>query len=347
MTEFPAGVAALGDADREPGTERIDLSRRTVAGGFFAWRRDAPERTPFAAAAGVPDGEPYRHCFTYAGGGSTIRRELIDIIDHAQRKIFVAALTLGDKDLRESLIRAAGRMSGGVYVISALDDKGLEEANEYDDDPDLDRQLEHRNFRELTRHGIYVRGYGGLHAKFVVVDDRIALVSSANLVTASFTTTGENGVIVTDRADVDTLARVFTRLWQLSPWDMPPDSRHADSIDQRTGAVTRVAAPRAAASGPGPIWTWEDREADHHIASTVVAVADTAQSDLDPRHIQHRQHQLPPASGPSAAGPAARAGTPRRTARRPSAPPAPRPELPARRSGGGHVVRRSRSGDRS
>jgi phosphatidylserine/phosphatidylglycerophosphate/cardiolipin synthase-like enzyme len=62
--------------------------------------------------------------------------------------------------------------------------------------------------------------------KFVVVDDQIALVSSANLVTASFTTTGGNGVVVTHQADVDVLARLFTRLWQLSQWDMPPDARH-------------------------------------------------------------------------------------------------------------------------
>ncbi|MBV9765119.1 MAG: hypothetical protein JOZ48_09775 [Acidobacteriaceae bacterium] len=280
MTDFLADPAAPRRSGNEPSIQRIDLGHRTVAGGFFALRRDAPARTPFVPEVFARHDEPYRHCFTYVGGGSTIRRELIDMIDHARTKIFIAALTLGDKELRESLIRAAGRLHGGVYVVSALDDKGLEEAiNEYDDYPDVDRQLEHRNFRELTRYGIYVRGYRGLHAKFVVVDDQIALVSSANLVTASFTTTGENGVVVTNPADVDVLARVFARLWQLSQWDMPPDARNPGSIDKRTGS-TRVAAPQPAVSGTGPIWTWEDRETDHHIATTIVAIADRAQRDL-------------------------------------------------------------------
>jgi hypothetical protein len=60
---------------------------------------------------------------------------------------------------------------------------------------------------------------------------------------------------------------------------MPPDARNPGSIDKRTGS-TRVAAPDPAESGTGPIWTWEDRGTDHHIASTIVEVSDAAQSDL-------------------------------------------------------------------
>jgi phosphatidylserine/phosphatidylglycerophosphate/cardiolipin synthase-like enzyme len=281
MTDSFAALTMTEHSPDAPADEadRISLAHRTVSGGFFARRRGTPGRSPFIPA-GMVSGEPYRHCFTYEGGGSTIHRELIDMIDGARRKIFIAALTLGDKDLRESLIHAAGRLRGGVYVVSALDDKGLQEAiNEYDDNPDIDAQLEHRNFRELTKHGIYVRGYRGLHAKFVVVDDQIALVSSANLVTASFTATGENGVVVTHPADVETLARVFTRLWQLSQWDMPPDARHPGVIDKRAPS-TRMPPPLAAAEGTGPIWTWENAEADHHIARTVADIASTARTDL-------------------------------------------------------------------
>lgn len=260
-------------------TDNLDLRDRSVAGGFFVWRRAAPQRSEFEPADDTAD-EPYRHCFTYEGGGSTIHRELISMIEGAQRKIFVAALTLGDKDLREALMHAAARLRGGVYVVSALDDKGLEEAiNEYDDDDDIDRQVEHRNFRELTRHGIYVRGYRGLHAKFAVVDDQVALVSSANLVTRSFREIGENGVIVTDPGDVDVLARVFARLWQLSQWDMPPNATNPGIVDSHT-PETRIPAPTAARAGTGPIWTWGNGDEDHHIARTIVEVADSAQSDL-------------------------------------------------------------------
>jgi phosphatidylserine/phosphatidylglycerophosphate/cardiolipin synthase-like enzyme len=111
------------------------------------------------------------------------------------------------------------------------------------------------------------------------VDDKVALVSSANLVTASFTSTGENGVVVTHPADINVLARVFTRLWQLSQWDMPPDARNPGVIDKRTPA-TRIQAPLAAAQGTGPVWTWEEEAADHHIARTIADVVSTARNDL-------------------------------------------------------------------
>src|SRR2546423_5080598 len=111
----------------------------------------------------------------------------MSILEAATEKIFVAPLSLGDAQVRKALLTAANRLRGGVYVISALDDKGLDQAiNKVDDKTGIDDQIELRNFRELTRHGVYVRGYPGLHAKFVVVDDRVALVSSANLVTRSF-----------------------------------------------------------------------------------------------------------------------------------------------------------------
>ncbi|MGW4799952.1 phospholipase D-like domain-containing protein [Nonomuraea sp. NPDC004297] len=260
-------------------TDHIVLGGNVVPGGFFLLRRGASTRTPF-----VPEepgkGTQYRHCFTYAGGGSTIRRELIDMINSARHKIFIGTLVLGDAELREALVRAAKRLCGGVYIVSSLDDKGLEKAiKEGTDTDDIDAQLEYRNFTELTRHGVYVRGLPGLHAKFVVVDDEIALVSSANLVTGALDRVGENGVVVTAPADVRTLARLFTRLWRLSRWDMPPDpawhSVNSRKVRSRKGdaEVEPVLLP----GGPAhPIWTW-DR--DHHIAATLGEVIGRATQD--------------------------------------------------------------------
>jgi hypothetical protein len=61
---------------------------------------------------------------------------------------------------------------GFVGAGAALDNKGLDKTiNETDDITDVDKQIEYRNFKEITTRGIYVRGYPGLHAKYVVVDD--------------------------------------------------------------------------------------------------------------------------------------------------------------------------------
>jgi hypothetical protein len=143
--------------------DEIDFGARTVPGGFFLMR--PMERTPFVPS-GLDRDMPHRHCFTYAGGGSTIRDELTTMLDSARSKIFVGVLFLGDASVRTALVRAAERLRGGVYIISAFDKKGLDKAiNAVDDNTNVDEQTEFRNFQELTRRGIYVRGYPGLHRR--------------------------------------------------------------------------------------------------------------------------------------------------------------------------------------
>jgi phosphatidylserine/phosphatidylglycerophosphate/cardiolipin synthase-like enzyme len=279
MTEPSTTTNEMRNSERE-----LVLADHIVPGGFFLTKPTRGERTPFVH--GTDDhSAPYRHCCTYAGGGSTILTEVEQILDEAEVKVFVAVLYLGDRRVREALLRAVERLRGGVYVISALDDKSMEKAaNEVDDSTSIDAQTEYRNFRSLTTHGIHVRGYRGLHAKFVVVDDRIALVSSANLVTRSFDQIGENGVIVTNKDDVDRLARLFACLWQESQFDMPPDPEDRP-VEARTrgsaNSTIRLTTPR----GNGPIWTYPGgqalRQSDRYtIAGALHQLAEGAENDL-------------------------------------------------------------------
>ncbi|MFF0319034.1 phosphatidylserine/phosphatidylglycerophosphate/cardiolipin synthase family protein [Micromonospora sp. NPDC005252] len=251
----------------------IDLGLRTLKGGYFLKREDAPQRTSFVSQhAGQVTG--YRHCLTYAGGGSTIREELIDLIDSAKKRVFVATLFLGDEDVRHALERAANRLQGGVYVVSALDDRGLNRAiNDASDTMDIDTQIEYRNFTRLTTSGIYVRGYPGLHAKFVVVDDARALVSSANLVTRSFNTVAENGLVFEDVEEVAVLAWVFRRLWRHSAWDMPPAPTHHSVHDR----IPDDDALPDSHNGSRILWTWQEQ---HRILDSMRRTIDQAVEEL-------------------------------------------------------------------
>lgn len=253
--------------------DMIDLGARVVPGGFFVMRPNAPARTPFTPVSTAAE-DSYRHCFTYAGGGSTIQDELIAMIDGAREKVFVATLYLGDARVREALVRAANRLRGGVYVVAALDNNGLDKAiNETDDIDDVDKQIEYRNFKEITTRGIYVRGYPGLHAKYVVVDDSVALVSSANLATRAFHKTGENGVVVTAQPDVRALATLFARLWAHSAFDIPPNRTESPVKHREAGRAPKL--PEV--TGNGPLWTYEPRAT---VLTTIREVVDSAQNDL-------------------------------------------------------------------
>jgi phosphatidylserine/phosphatidylglycerophosphate/cardiolipin synthase-like enzyme len=189
----------------------------------------------------------------------------------ARRKVFVASLLVGDPAVRTALLDAAERLGGGVYVVAALHDKGFDRLiTRVDCDPVDSTQPP---LSELTRAGVAVRGYPGCHAKFVVVDDEVALVSSGNLV---FSEAGENGVVVTGEDRVAPLSRLFARLWQLSPWDVPPD-RDAYTVLSRERSPEPAAVEPPAPDAAGPVWTWGP---DRHLLQAVRELVDSATEDL-------------------------------------------------------------------
>ena len=200
-------------------SELLDLSAQPVDGCYFLRRRMSDP----ADFAGTSPGA-YKHVFTYWKSERTIRSELEAMIAGARRKIFIASFLLGDPALLDALTAAAGRLLGGVYVITQLDEqrlgRGLQELADADD-PELGHggigaavEAQKKRFDKMTQNGIYVRGHLNCHAKFVVVDDEIALVTSANLMTSALDFTGEDGVVITDLAEVQRLARLFARLWR-------------------------------------------------------------------------------------------------------------------------------------
>jgi phosphatidylserine/phosphatidylglycerophosphate/cardiolipin synthase-like enzyme len=252
----------------------VDLGTLVVTGGFFVYRLDAPHRTPFVPTAGAS--QPYRHSLTYSGGGSTSRADVLELIDSARRKVFVASYFIGDAEVREALCRAAERLRGGVYVISAMTDRDLKRAiNEVGEHRQVDEKIERKRFEELTKHGIAVRAYEGCHAKFAVVDDRVALVSSANLTTDGLDTTGENGVVVDAPAVAEVIARFFAVLWHGSSWEMAMTGE--PDVGERTVSGPPVRLPAPEPDAVGPIWTLGDQQ---YIREAIASLIRSAHNEL-------------------------------------------------------------------
>lgn len=174
--------------------------------------------------------------------------------------MFLASYLLGEPDLLGALFDVAGRLRGGVYVISELSERTMrQQLAELEEEVDADAAVRahKKNFAELTRHGVAVRGRADCHAKFLVVDDRAALVSSANLDTRGLNETGENGVMITSPAEVDRMARFFTRLWDSCSYEMPAGSAEY-SVRERPPRSSRcrcrVPVPDVTPA-PSVIWT--------------------------------------------------------------------------------------------
>jgi phosphatidylserine/phosphatidylglycerophosphate/cardiolipin synthase-like enzyme len=246
-------------------TDTVDLGALTYSEGYFLLRDRAVHREPY-----VPEpqdaGQAYRHVFTYGGSRPVIKEAALELLASARRKVFLASFRVGEPDLLEALYAAAARLRGGVYVISALDEKSLRKGLRIEaaDAPDAaDIRSQNKRFEDMTSRGIAVRGHESCHAKLLVVDDRVALVSSANLETSALVdrrerdATGESGAVVSEPEEVARLSRFFTRLWYACPFEMPPGEDHTVQERAPVPSPCRVPVP-GVASRAGVIWTYDD-----------------------------------------------------------------------------------------
>jgi phosphatidylserine/phosphatidylglycerophosphate/cardiolipin synthase-like enzyme len=233
---------------------QIDFAPLVVKGGFFLLRSLRP--TAPAPYTWQPDtGSPRRFLGTYRDSGAPIRDAIIDAVRAARRRVFAASFMLGDESLIEELTAAANRLQGGVYVITALDErslrKGLEEYEPTEQEAPEERQ---KNFERLTSAGVYVRGHETCHAKFAVIDDHTAVVGSANFVTKGFEWTNEANVLLKDAAGVQQLARLFTELWfQGCTWEVPPGQTYV--VAKRASETPPVRPNRATGEPSDVVWT--------------------------------------------------------------------------------------------
>ncbi|TWJ24729.1 phospholipase D-like domain-containing protein [Micromonospora endolithica] len=230
--------------------------------------------------------------FSYRGSEPNIRDTVVELIDSAREKVFIASFRLGEDDLLRSLLDAVDRLRGRVYVITAWNDRSLArglaeldlvslEDTEADDSGSIEAQK--KRFHRLTKAGIYVRGHVDCHAKFVVVDDRRALIGSANLETSALTgtvnrpVTGELGVLIHDQARILEASRFFARLWHESSEEARPGFAYA--LRQRKPVLPLPQLPAVQINATGSIiWTHSNRSL---IAETIRHIISSAESKLD------------------------------------------------------------------
>jgi len=221
-------------------TDAVDVGAMAVPGGYFLVSHARVLPFPGGQGTRLP-----RAVFTFQPGCSDIRPALIEMIRSARTKVFIASFRIGDAEVLRALEEAAERLIGGVYVISALDDASLRKGLEKEDETDEATDAQNKRFEALTRKGIYLRGHESCHAKFAVVDDKVALVSSANFETRAFDVTGEFGIVTEDQKDAGALAKLFAHLWhQGCTFELPPGRRDY-AVTKRVPVPSPCAYPAA------------------------------------------------------------------------------------------------------
>lgn len=221
---------------------------------------------------------------TLPGRARTIRDGLVALIDSAMQRVFICSFLIGGEEIRDALRRAVRRLRGHVYVITSLDEKTLQRSLAYELDEISEDALirERKSFEAVTRYGVYVRGAEGCHAKFCVVDDRAALVGSANfdpngldLDQARTVPCGELGLVLIGEERVAPLAALFRHLWKCGCQREAPPLREAYRL---SGVVPSNEPPPAApSSADAVVWTGFGTTA---ILQAIRGTIDSAQESL-------------------------------------------------------------------
>ncbi len=129
----------------------LDLSGNRVDGDFFLLKRAQPPRFDWQPE---PAGD-YRIVGTYKGSGAPIRDALLEMLERARRRVFVASFVIGDDAVVEALARTAEHLKGGVYVISALDERSLRRwLQKYEEDEQESPEERRKNFERLMSSGV-------------------------------------------------------------------------------------------------------------------------------------------------------------------------------------------------
>jgi phosphatidylserine/phosphatidylglycerophosphate/cardiolipin synthase-like enzyme len=225
---------------------------------------DAWRKQPIFAArepTGPQEIPAFEHiCTTVPDRAHTIRENLVKLIDSANERVFLCSFLVGGQSVTEALRRAVERLRGHVYVITAVDEKSLRKTLAAE--PDVVTNVlnrERKIFSALTKNGIYVRAAEDCHAKFCIVDDRAALIGSANfdpngLGESDGRPCGELGLLIETGDRVDSLAELFRHLWKYGcnqeVLPRPDDYNLIDVPHERIGS-----SPRPSSNIDAVIWT--------------------------------------------------------------------------------------------
>lgn len=140
------------------------------------------------------------------------RRPLLDEIERSQCSIDVTSYLISDDDIIEALGRADAR---GVVVRVIYEETPFGGFGGVVDTAE-----------ELARYGVQVRPGGPefrfTHAKYIIIDDQVGIITNQNLTFSAFEQNREFGVITTKSTVVGALDDVFEADWSGSAAPAPP-----------------------------------------------------------------------------------------------------------------------------
>lgn len=267
---------------------RTKYGHGVIPTGFFLLREDGRPQRGGSYTDG--DGPLFTHLSTFPER-STIKEHVLEAIRSATHHVFFANFLIQDDEVVQSLISVARRLNGHVYVLTTLKTDDFAAATGRSDGDEGDFQAHIQCIERLSAAGILVKARSDCHAKFLTIDDRTAIITSANAVATCYgnvkrahgairDANPENGVIITITAEVRRLSNLFRAIWRDGCNYFVKPGSTVFSVEDITSATLpiRISEPAQPDENGEVLWTAPE---DRRLARRIVEMINSAKEQLD------------------------------------------------------------------
>lgn len=165
---------------------------------------------------------------------ASLKEEIIKLINSAEKNIYLSTWLLNLEEVKDALLKKASVLKGHIYCLMAIERNNfryqLSPAYKNSIESEIDDLQEKYNFKALKElsgsnslgAAVEIRGHSNCHAKFLVIDEKIMLICSANFTHSSleigpnpFLNRNEVGLRIEDPYLVQQLIVLFKDMYLL------------------------------------------------------------------------------------------------------------------------------------
>lgn len=165
---------------------------------------------------------------------ASLKEEIIKLIKSAEKNIYLSTWLLNLEEVKDALLKKASELRGHIYCLMAIERNNfryqLSPAYKNSIESEIDDLQEKYNFKALKElsgsnslgSAVEIRGHSNCHAKFLVIDEKIMLICSANFTHSSleigpnpFLNRNEVGLRIEDPNLVQQLIVLFKDMYLL------------------------------------------------------------------------------------------------------------------------------------
>lgn len=179
-------------------------TERKYIGGYFI-KRDDLSPLPYETIDGL---------FVTNEFEQSIKSKLLELIESSTSSIKLCSFIISDPDIYSALMAKLKSSETAIFILTQLDENKLSASLIAEDLSENFNQKHIDYIGRLYESGAHVRAAKSAHAKFIISDNKDAMIMSANITSPSLNTNPESGLLVDEEEVLSDLIQLFDIIYQ-------------------------------------------------------------------------------------------------------------------------------------